>query len=100
MKPEYYEVKCGNCRFWHSWKSFARKNERSVRRAVQKGAETGCDGKCCCYESGMDIGPRDSSDKLSASHCDFYSAIKNIQIDFEKQDGMSVGGKINGSKFD
>lgn len=54
MKPEYYEVKCGNCRFWHSWKSFARKNERSVRRAVQKGAETGCDGKCCCYESGMD----------------------------------------------
>lgn len=66
------EVKCGNCRFWHPWKSFARKGELSVRRAVQKGAETGCDGKCCCYESReVQPGPRDSAD-TSAVYCKYY----------------------------
>ncbi len=72
------EVKCGNCRYWYPWKSFARKGELSVRTAVQKGAETGCDGKCCCYESRKVIpGPRDSSDTVSAPLCDFYSPVGN-----------------------
>lgn len=80
MKSDYLEVKCGNCRNWFPWKAFARKNELSVRRVVQKGAETGCDGKCCCYKSGMVIGPTDSSDTLSASHCDYYSPVIVISV--------------------
>lgn len=72
MNSEYIEVKCVNCRFWHPWKQFARKGELSVRRAVQKGAETGVDGKC--YESReVQPGPRDSEDTISATHCKFYS---------------------------
>lgn len=74
MDPDYIEVKCGNCRFWHPWKQFARKGELSVRRAVQKGDETGCDGKCCCYEDReVQAGPRASWDTLSATYCKYYT---------------------------
>lgn len=73
MNSEYIEVKCGNCRYWHPWKSFARKGELSVRRAIEEGEKTGCDGKCCCYE-GREVqpGPRASWDTLSATYCNFY----------------------------
>lgn len=70
------EICCGNCRHWFPWKAFAVKGVLSERRAVQKGAETGCDGKCCCYQSGMIIEPTDSSDTVSASHCKYYSSIE------------------------
>lgn len=76
MKPDL-EVKCGNCRYWYSWRSFAVPGVLSVRKAVQNGIETGCDGKCCCYISGMTVGPTDSSDTLSATHCDNYSPMRS-----------------------
>ncbi len=74
MNSDYIEVKCGNCRYWHPWKQFARKGELSVRRAVQEGTKTGCDGKCCCYE-GREVqpGPRASWDTISATHCKYYA---------------------------
>jgi len=76
MKETHIETKCGNCRYWHPWKDFARKGELSVRRIIQKGAETGCDGKCCCYESReVAVGPIDSSNTYVALHCDYYSPI-------------------------
>lgn len=68
------EVRCGNCRHWYPWKAFAITGVRSERRAVQKGAETGCDGKCCCYENGIARIPTDSADP-SALLCDHYSPI-------------------------
>ena len=72
-KHETLEVKCGNCRYWYPWKSFAILGVRSERRTVQMGNATGCDGKCACYESGeVKPGPRDSTDP-SAKYCDFYS---------------------------
>ena len=71
-KKKANEIICGNCRYWYPWKAFATTGILSERRAVQKGAETGCDGKCCCYQSGMVIGPRDSADP-SAVYCECYS---------------------------
>ncbi len=72
MKKDHLEVKCGNCRYWYPWKAFAITGVRSERRTVQKGAETGCDGKCCCYESReVQPGPRDSTDP-SASYCKYF----------------------------
>ncbi len=43
------EKKCGNCLYWYPWKSFAIRGKLSERRIVQKGLETGCDGKCGFY---------------------------------------------------
>lgn len=67
------ETKCGNCLYWYPWKDFAVKGVLSKRRVVQKGEETGCDGKCCCYEHGMVVGPMASWDTLAASCCKHYT---------------------------
>ena len=68
------ETRCGNCLYWYPWKSFAVKGVLSEGRAVQKGNESGCDGKCCCYESReVQPGPRDSADELSALYCKYYT---------------------------
>lgn len=77
MKSDYIETKCGNCRYWYPWRAFAVKGELSERRAVQKGGETGCDGKCCCYESReVTPSPIDSSNTYVALHCDYYSPVR------------------------
>lgn len=75
MQSEYIEVICGNCRYWYPWKAFAVPGVLSECKVVQKGMETGYDGKCGCYKSGMTVGPTDSSDTLSAHLCDNYSPI-------------------------
>ena len=71
MKEEF-EVQCGNCRHWMSWKTYFARN----RHFIKKAEATGLDGRCCCYESGMEVGPKDSSDTISASHCKFYENTK------------------------
>ena len=72
------ETKCGNCLYWYPWKDFAVNGVLSKRRAVQKGNETGVDGKCCCYESReVQPGPRASWETYCASYCKYYTP-KNI----------------------
>lgn len=81
MKEEFIEVKCGNCRNWLPWKSFG------GRSFVKKAEETGLDGKCCCYESGMEVGPKASWDTLSATLCNFYSK----EVNYEKNNKRNGG---------
>lgn len=68
------EVRCGTCKWWSPWKDFAIPGVRSVRRAIEEGEQTGCDGTCCYYALGHRRGPRDSMDP-SAVWCDHYTPV-------------------------
>ena len=69
------EVRCGTCKWWSPWKDFAIPSVRSVRRAIEEGEQTGCDGSCCYYAIGHRSGPMDSMNEYCAAHCDHYTPV-------------------------